>query len=167
MQMFFMVLCGIVGGVGFIWLKIPGGAMVGAMAGTILYLMFLGPGARVPEFPPLFQSVVYIAMGILIGSVFRPELFELFWSKWPVIVISTLILLTGGFIGAILLYKSGLLTPTGAYLASSPGGLNAVAGIANQMGSEAPLVVLCQTVRLYTVLITAPFIGKLLHSFLK
>ena len=78
MQVFFMVLCGIVGGIGFIWLKIPGGAMVGAMAGTILYLIFLGPGEYVPAFPPLLQNVIYIAMGILIGSVFRPELFELF-----------------------------------------------------------------------------------------
>jgi uncharacterized membrane protein AbrB (regulator of aidB expression) len=55
-----------------------------------------------------------------------------------------------------------------AYLASSPGGLSAVVGIASDMNpKETPLVLLCQMVRLYAILLSAPIISKLLSWWFK
>ena len=38
MQMLIMIACGILGGLLFLWLEIPGGSMIGAALATILFL---------------------------------------------------------------------------------------------------------------------------------
>ena len=52
-------------------------------------------------------------------------------------------------------------------LATSPGGLQAVVGLAVDMGESAPTVMAFHIVRLYTVIILAPLLSWLLHHFLR
>ena len=99
--------------------------------------------------------------------MFQPDLFRLFWNNWPAILVSTLAILGGGLLGAAVLYRCRVFRPMGAYLASSPGGLNAVIGIAAEVGEDAPLILLCQMVRLYAILLSTPFIFKALSLILK
>ena len=56
--------------------------------------------------------------------------------------------------------------PATAILATSPGGLQAVVGMASDLGTNAPAVLAFHLVRLYTVLLLAPFLGWLLHRLL-
>jgi len=169
MQMFWVVLYGVIGGILFLWMKIPGGEIIGSAVAVIAYLILSHtPDAARPQIPPLLASATYIAMGIIIGCMFKPELLSLFWQHWQQVLLSTVILFAGGLLGAIVLYKCGLLSPVGAYLAASPGGLNAAMGVAAGMsGEETPIILLCHMVRLYTILLTAPLIGKILEWLFK
>ncbi len=167
MQTVYMIICGICGGLFFLWLKIPGGAMIGSTVGTVIFLLLMQEATLQIKIPPLLSQITYIALGIVIGSMFRPGVFAKFWSIWPAVIGSTLLILGGGLIGALVLSKFGVLGSTGAYLASSPGGLSAVAGIAAEMGEDAPMILMCQMVRLYAVLLTTPIICKILQHWLK
>ena len=71
-------------------------------------------------------------------------------------MISTLLVLVAGMLIAIFVVKFGNLDVTSAYLATSPGGLNVVVGLAADMGPNAPIVLAYQMVRLYTIILTVP-----------
>ncbi len=166
MQTLIMLLCGTLGGLLFLWLEIPGGSMVGAAMATMLFFALMPSGRLRVSVPPAVEHSVDILMGIIIGSMFQPELFGLFWNNWLPILLSTLAILGGGLLGAAVLYHCGVFRSMGAYLASSPGGLNAVIGIAAEVGEDAPLILLCQMVRLYVILLLTPFVFKSLSLFL-
>lgn len=82
------------------------------------------------------------------------------------LVISTLLVLVAGMLIAIFVVKFGNLDVTSAYLATSPGGLNVVVGLAADMGPNAPIVLAYQMVRLYTIILTVPLAARILHKFL-
>lgn len=79
---------------------------------------------------------------------------------------STLLVLVAGMLIAIFVVKFGNLDVTSAYLATSPGGLNVVVGLAADMGPNAPIVLAYQMVRLYTIILTVPLAARILHKFL-
>ena len=143
--------------------------MIGSAVFVMAYLLFTQSQIlERPQIPAYITNAVYIAMGIIVGCMFKPELLTTFCQYWHQVVLSMLIILLGGIIGAFLLYKCGLLSPSSAYLAASPGGLNAVVGFASGMDPhDAPLILICHMVRLYTILLTAPLIGKLLAWLFK
>ena len=60
-----------------------------------------------------------------------------------------------------MVFKTGTLSASGAYLATSPGGLNAIASFAAELGDEAPLVTVYQMVRLYVTVILASFAARI------
>lgn len=156
---------GAVGGLLFLWLKLPGGAMVGSMIAVILCKTF----ATLPQtvIPSPLKTAAYIGVGVAIGSLYKPGMLAAVRDTWPVLFISTAILLGAGLISTYIVYKSGVLSPSGAYLATTPGGFNAIIGLAAEMGEDAPVVVVYQLVRVYVIAITAPFIGKFLHAVLR
>ena len=96
----------------------------------------------------------------------RPEMLLAVRDTWPVLVISTLLVLVAGMLIAIFVVKFGNLDVTSAYLATSPGGLNVVVGLAADMGPNAPIVLAYQMVRLYTIILTVPLAARILHKFL-
>ena len=147
-----LLLCGAAGGFIFEWFGLPGGAMTGAIIAVILLKSF----SSLPQaaFPRPFQFCIYAGLGVLVGNMYRPEMLLAVRDTWPVLVISTL------------LVKFGNLDVTSAYLATSPGGLNVVVGLAADMGPNAPIVIAYQMVRLYTIILTVPLAARILHKFL-
>ena len=135
-----LLLCGAAGGFIFEWFGLPGGAMTGAC--------------------------IYAGLGVLVGNMYRPEMLLAVRDTWPVLVISTLLVLVAGMLIAIFVVKFGNLDVTSAYLATSPGGLNVVVGLAADMGPNAPIVLAYQMVRLYTIILTVPLAARILHKFL-
>ena len=114
-----LIACGIVGGLLFFFLHIPGGAMLGAVVAVLAVKML---GHVETDTPHLFQLGAQIAIGVMVGN--------------------------------------------SAILATSPGGLQAVVGMASDLGTNAPAVLAFHLVPLYTVLLLAPFLGWLLHRLL-
>ena len=145
-------LCGAAGGFIFEWFGLPGGAMTGAIIAVILLKSF----SSLPQaaFPRPFQFCIYAGLGVLVGNMYRPEMLLAVRDTWPVLVISTLLVLVAGMLIAIFVVKFGNLDVTSAYLATSPGGLNVVVGLAADMGPNAPIVLAYQMVRLYTIILT-------------
>jgi len=169
MNIAWVIIAGALGGGVFIWFKIPGGGIIGAVIAVIALSCFAHfHNTQMPSIPTIATQIVNIAMGIIIGCTFRPELLSILSQHWHEVVLTTLILVISGCIAAFILYKTGLLSPGAAYLASSPGGLSAVMGIATDMNpSETPTILLCQMLRLYTILLSAPIISKLLTLWFK
>ena len=159
-----LLLCGAAGGFIFEWFGLPGGAMTGAIIAVILLKSF----SSLPQaaFPRPFQFCIYAGLGVLVGNMYRPEMLLAVRDTWPVLVISTLLVLVAGMLIAIFVVKFGNLDVTSAYLATSPGGLQAVVGMSSDLGTNAPAVLAFHLVRLYTVLLLAPFLGWLLHRLL-
>ena len=79
---------------------------------------------------------------------------------------STLLLVLAGCLGAWIVSRQTGMDAASSVLATSPGGLQAVVGMAVDMGDNAPAVMAFHIVRLYTVIILAPLLSWLLHHFL-
>ena len=79
---------------------------------------------------------------------------------------STLLLVLAGCLGAWFVSRQAGMDAASSVLATSPGGLQAVVGMAVDMGDNAPAVMAFHIVRLYTVIILAPLLSWLLHHFL-
>ena len=133
------------------------------MTGAIIAVILLKSFSSLPQaaFPRPFQFCIYAGLGVLVGNMYRPEMLLAVRDTWPVLVISTLLVLI-----AIFVVKFGNLDVTSAYLATSPGGLNVVVGLAADMGPNAPIVLAYQMVRLYTIILTVPLAARILHKFL-
>ena len=144
-----LLLCGAAGGFIFEWFGLPGGAMTGAIIAVILLKSF----SSLPQaaFPRPFQFCIYAGLGVLVGNMYRPEMLLAVRDTWPVLVISTLLVLVAGMLIAIFVVKFGNLDVTSAYLATSP---------------NAPIVLAYQMVRLYTIILTVPLAARILHKFL-
>lgn len=159
-----IVLCGAAGGLLFECLSVPGGAMTGAIVAVILFKTLVDlPQANVPK--PVAVAV-YIGLGIIVGNMYRPEMLLAVKDAWPILLISTLLVLLAGMLIAVFVYKFGHLGVTSAYLATSPGGLNVVVGLAAGIGQDAPIVLAYQIVRLYAIILTVPLAVKILQRFL-
>ena len=113
-----LLLCGAAGGFIFEWFGLPGGAMTGAIIAVILLKSF----SSLPQaaFPRPFQFCIYAGLGVLVGNMYRPEMLLAVRDTWPVLVISTLLVLVAGMLIAIFVVKFGNLDVTSAYLATSP-----------------------------------------------
>lgn len=159
-----LLLCGAAGGFVFEWFELPGGAMTGAIVAVIiLKSLWALPQAT---FPRPFQFAVYVGLGVLVGNMYRPEMLLAVRDTWPVLLLSTVLVLIAGMLIAVLVYKFGHLDVTSAYLATSPGGLNVVVGLAADVGPNAPMVLAYQMVRLYAIILTVPLAAKILHRLL-
>ncbi len=159
-----LLLCGAAGGFVFEWFHLPGGAMTGAIVAVIILKSF----SALPQaaFPRPFQFAVYLGLGVLVGHMYRPDMLLAVRDTWPVLLLSTVLVLVAGMLIAVLVYKFGHLDVTSAYLATSPGGLNVVVGLAADVGPNAPIVLAYQMVRLYAIILTVPLAAKILHRLL-
>jgi len=81
-------------------------------------------------------------------------------------VLSTGIILLAGCVCAWIVARSGVLSINSAYLATSPGGFNAIMGFA-LTNEEAPIVMVYHLVRIYAVILLAPYVGRLLGWLMK
>ena len=212
-----LIACGIVGGLLFFFLHIPGGAMLGAVVavlavkmlghvetdtphlfqlgaqiaigvmvgnmmtgGTLLEIRAMAPlmfgstallavkmlGHVETDTPHLFQLGAQIAIGVMVGNMMTGGTLLEIRAMAPLMFGSTALLVVAGALGAWFICRSAGLDAGSAILATSPGGLQAVVGMASDLGTNAPAVLAFHLVRLYTVLLLAPFLGWLLHRLL-
>ncbi|HJA78520.1 MAG TPA: AbrB family transcriptional regulator [Candidatus Desulfovibrio intestinavium] len=159
-----LVLAGTAGGLLFHWLYVPGGAMFGAVL-AVLAVKLLGQVMTLT--PSAFQLASQIAIGIFVGNMLTSEGLLEIRKMAGLMLGSTMILVLAGCLGAWFVSRQAGLSAADAVLATSPGGLQAVVGLAVDMGESAPTVMAFHIVRLYTVIILAPLLSWLLHHFLR
>jgi membrane AbrB-like protein len=159
-----LFVVGFAGALLFTLLKLPGGAMTGAMIFVVAFIMISGESpAKVPDW---MTFVVYTCVGVMIGSMYKPGMLQAIGATWPTLVLSTGVVLLAGCICAWIVARSGVLSIDSAYLATSPGGFNAIMGF-SLTNEEAPIVMVYHLVRIYAVILLAPYMGRLLGMFLK
>jgi hypothetical protein len=146
-----------------------GGAIVGVKsripAGALLVPMFVGAPLSASHLltitlPPWLLAISYALVGWSIGLRFTRETVLYAWKQLPVILASifTLIALCGGL--AFVLHEAAGTDALTAYLATSPGGADAVAIIAASSRVDLPFVMAMQVGRLLMVLLVGPTLAR-------
>ena len=151
-QILILVVSGVAGGCLFKYFNIPGGCMLGAVVGTMLIKLF---GIAEIQMPALFYNAAQLGIGICVGSMLSLDMLASMKGQIPVMVLSTAILLLAGLGSAFVVRHMTDLDVTSSILATSPGGLNAVIGLADA-AEHLPKIMAFQMVRLYVVILLVP-----------
>ncbi|MGE0776420.1 MAG: AbrB family transcriptional regulator [Sphingomonadaceae bacterium] len=142
-------------------------------AGTFLLPMALGATLHLTgfmdiELPPLLLAASYFVLGWAIGLNFTRPILLHAARALPQIVVATMLLI--GFCAALGLAMSRALglDPLTAYLATSPGGIDAVAIIAAASDNvNLSVVMAMQTARVLIVLAAGPPLARLVARWVK
>jgi membrane AbrB-like protein len=133
--------------------------------GAVLFPLALGACLRnlTPvdfSLPPWLLQAVCAFVGWRIGLGFsRAELSRLF-SRTPVILAAVVAMVVNSGLFAAAMALSGRFDPLTSYLATSPGGLDAVTAIAAGTGAWLPFITAMQTLRLLMVMVWGPALAR-------
>lgn len=143
-------------------LRIPAGAMIAPMAvGTALHAV----GWLDIVLPPWLMGVGYACLGWYVGLGFDRAAFLYALRALPKLLLATGLLIALCAASAWMLTLVLHIDPLSAYLATSPGGLDSIAVIVVSSPADAPLVLAAQTLRLFLVLATGPFLAKFIARY--
>lgn len=150
-----VLLAAFVGGIAVRALHVPGGLALGAMVGATIYS--LAQGADGVPVPSWLQDGALIVIGAVIGAgISRGMLVELRSLLVPAVVAGGLVIVAG--VGIALLLRWRGVAPPEDLLATSPGALSAVLGIALDRGVAPAQVALFHVVRLLMVIASLPLL---------
>lgn len=153
-----------IAGMIFLILTPPAGYVLGrlmrlpapALLGPVLLgaaVTIAGIGVNPPE---IFREIAFNIIGLEVGLRLTPAALRSMGRMLPKVLLFVL-LITG--ICALLAYLVTLVTnisPANAYLATTPGGINAVLAIASSVKSNVALIFTVQTLRLFAMVLLAP-----------
>ncbi len=148
---------GLVGGALGAKLKIPAGALIGAMLTIIVFKMTMKMHWEIPKG---FTFALQVFLGIMVGATFQPDLLHVMKKIALPVIISCVILVGAGILMAAVFAKLGLLDFGTAYLGTSPGAMSALIVMALDSGAQPMLVVCFHFFRVVFVILTAPLIFK-------
>jgi membrane AbrB-like protein len=138
---------------------VTGGLPLGAMVGAAVYTVLQGD-APVPV-PPAVQDAALIVLGAVVGAgVTRSVLGDLRSLLLPAVLAGAAIILAGVAIALALRWFGA--APGDDVLATSPGALSVVIGVAVDRGVAPAEVALFHLVRLLMVMATLPLVALLL-----
>jgi uncharacterized protein len=139
-------------------LRIPAGPMLLPLAAGATLQDF---GLLTLELPRFLLAACYAVLGWSIGLRFTRAILRHAFKALPAILASTLALigLCGGF-GVVLAHYAHI-DALSAYLATSPGGMDAVAIIAASTKVDMPFVMALQTARILLVILIGPSLARL------
>jgi len=137
-------------------LRLPAAALLGpVILGAIVTIA--GIGVNPPE---VAREIAFNIIGLEVGLRLTPDALRAMGRMFPKVLLFVL-LITGvcaGLAWVVTLVTS--ISPADAYLATTPGGINAVLAIASSVHSNVALVFAVQTLRLFAMVLLAPFVLK-------
>lgn len=141
-------------------LKLPAGALIGAMVAAIA--LSLSP-LEIQPMPGWFRFAAYAGLGWLLGAQFTTEtLTTLREAFWPIVgVVATLIIT--GIVLMFVLKAMGVDTAT-AFLSSSPAGITQMAALSSDLGANSAIVVATHLVRTLLIVGAAPLVARWLSG---
>ncbi|WP_460426129.1 AbrB family transcriptional regulator [Azotobacter armeniacus] len=146
---------------------IPCGVLAGARlpAGALLLPLLIGAALQVGGvlrlgLPDWLPPLAYGAIGCYIGLRFDLATLSHVWRRLPAMIVGAVVLIVlcalSAWLIALLLGKDFL----SVYLATTPGGLDAMAIIAVDTRSDVGLVLAMQALRLFGVILTGAFFAR-------
>ena len=153
-------LVAIAGGYGAMRLRIPAGALLGAMIAVTAFNLLFEKAAM----PADMKLISQIATGAYIGArISKKEVAGLKQILIPAVIMTTLLIVFTMSVGMIIHRTQGLSVPT-ALFGMAPGGIADMTLAAMDFGADVSAVALLQTIRLIFLLIALPpvirFYGK-------
>ena len=152
------LIAALAGAAAFEALKVPAGALVGALVATAA-LNLLADGGTV-ELPSSLQFLAFALLGWAVGEGVTTEtLATLRSSLMPVVVIVVALLVFGALL-ALVLTRLGVLDSTTAFLAASPGALSQMSALGTAVGADVTLVATVHTLRVVALVLIAPIVAR-------
>lgn len=156
-KLLLLIAAGSFGGWIFERIGMPGGAIVGSMLGTGLLAVTFEHGVHLPASAGM---VIQIVLGISLGLTFDRSFFPIAIKVFPLAIISTLILLTVAVLMAFCANKLGIVDFATALFGFSPGGMSGMSVLAQTEGHQTPVVAFLHVVRIFTLFIVVPWLGR-------
>ncbi len=120
----------------------------------------LSAGAGVPV--PL-ESLAFLLVGLQVGVNFTRSSLRLVGRALPLALLVIVVLgVACAGLGVLLAGTTGV-SPLDGYLATTPGGMNAVLVTATDTGADTTFVLAVQVLRLFAMLLSAPLVARLLR----
>jgi hypothetical protein len=137
-------------------LRLPAAALLGPVLLSAI-VTIAGIGVNPPE---VAREVAFNIIGLEVGLRLTPAAMRAMGRMLPKVLLFV-VLITGvcaGLAGVVTLATD--ISPADAYLATTPGGINAVLAIASSVHSNVALIFAVQTLRLFAMVLLAPFALK-------
>jgi membrane AbrB-like protein len=141
-------------------------------AASLLLPMFAGAvlqntGLLEIELPNWLLTAVFMLIGWNIGLRFNRSVFLYAFKAMPKILGAIFSMVAGAGILAAVLVAGWDIDPLTAYLATSPGGADTIAIIAASSGGDMVFIMATQTLRLFVVLLTGPYLARAAAHFVR
>jgi hypothetical protein len=155
--------CGVVGTAVATLLRVPVASLLGPMlVAAALDVGGLSGGAGVP-FP--LVEIAFLLVGLQVGLNFTRASLRTVGAALPLALAVLLALsLACAGLGVALAAVTGA-SPLDGYLATTPGGMNAVLVTATSTGADTTFVLAVQVLRLFAMLLSAPLVARLLRRW--
>lgn len=140
-------------------LKIPAGALIGALLAVICFKLISRVDWNVPR---TFTFVLQVFLGIMVGASFQPGMLKVMGRVFFPVITSTLLLVGTGLLLSMVFTRMGLLDMGTAYLATSPGAMSALLVVALDSGKDAAVITSFHFFRVVFIILTMPLIYKYL-----
>ena len=150
------------GGIIGIKLKLPAGALFGAMVATAVYNLLTNKGFV----PPQANIVLQIVIGATIGLNFNMETIKGLGSIFGAALIMVAGLMVFSLVLGVIISKVTGMDLITAIFSTSPGGLSNIILISDAYGAQSHIVALLHTLRLVAVVVLMPIIAKLITKFM-
>ena len=143
-------------------LRLPGGAVVGAMVGGALYHFAGGPRA---EFPAWAEVSIQLLVGAMIGFSAQRELLPVVVRVLPLALLGVVSFFLVGALLSFLAVQNGWLDPVSALFGFAPGGISVMSVVAESEGGKGAVVAAMHFVRVVAVLLLAPWLARVWLGF--
>lgn len=159
-----VLLFGAVGGLLFVYLRMPLAWMLGSMFFTAA-LALTGTLKRYSlNVDTDLRAVMITVVGVLLGSAFTPEMLAKGQEMLALIGIMLLYIPIATVGGYFLFTRIGKIDPTTAYFAAAPGGLQEMTLVGEEMGANPRTIVLIHAMRVFVVVMTIPLYFRLIEK---
>ena len=138
------------------------------MIGTIVlaaFLSFRQPTwleiTSVPNgLPSSWLKVGQLLLAVELGRNINLSVLQTFSQNWLTITIMLLLSIIFSLISGVILWKFSQSDMLTSFFATAPGGVATMPGIAEEVGANTAVVSIIQTMRIFLVVLTIPFIAS-------
>lgn len=142
-------------------LRVPAGALVGAMVAVSSLNLVVRTGAQTPSLLR-FLALAIIGWGVAEG-VTRQNIDQSRETLLPLLLAVIALFVFGGLV-AVAVTRLGWTDGITAFLATSPGGLTQMSALAASLGANATVVVAAHTARVMLVMALGPVIARMVSN---
>jgi len=154
------VLVGLLGAWVGVRLRVPGGALIGAMVAVIIFKTILKQSWPVTG---NYSLLVQALAGIMVGIRYDLNMAKVIDVVAGPVVISTIVLVSVGLLLSLFVTKIWPLNIYTAYLGTSPGAMSALIPLADDSPADVGIVGAFHFFRLVFIILIAPLIYKLIQ----
>jgi membrane AbrB-like protein len=148
-------LAAFLGALLFTALKVPTGAMIGAMLACGLFSICIGKTYR---YDMNLRYMAQIGLGLVMGQRVSGNTFVLLETLLVPVLISTTVMLTGCLTMAFLLHRASGWDLVSCLLCSAPAGISQITSFADEVGADAFTVSVFHSVRIICIVCLYPWI---------